>query len=111
MYTDILPQDVLRRQEQGEPVHILDVREQDEWESGHIHGAYHIPLGQINRALNELDREQETIVVCRSGNRSSRACEYLSSLGCRVVNMTGGMSAWSGALAYGQEGNQGGVGR
>nr|WP_051621135.1 rhodanese-like domain-containing protein [Paenibacillus sp. UNC451MF] len=86
----------------NEPVFVLDVRESDEWESGHIPGATHIPLGQIARALNELKSSQETVVVCRSGNRSRMACEYLSSFGYNVVNMKGGMSDWTGKVEYGK---------
>ncbi|RAP75450.1 rhodanese-like domain-containing protein [Paenibacillus montanisoli] len=101
-YKEQLPSEILDRIERKEMVNILDVREHDEWESGHIPGATHIPLGQINRALNVLDPKQETVVVCRSGKRSGRACEYLSSLGYNVVNMPGGMSEWSGDMKYGK---------
>lgn len=97
-----LPNEVAERLKKGEKLNILDVREHDEWESGHIPGAKHIPLGEINRALNEVDPKQETVVVCRSGGRSGRACEYLSSLGYNVVNMPGGMSEWSGDIEYGK---------
>ncbi|MBM7569027.1 rhodanese-like domain-containing protein [Paenibacillus sacheonensis] len=100
-YKEQLPTTVLERIKGNEKVRILDVREPDEWESGRIPGATHIPLGQINRALNVLDAKQETIVVCRSVKRSEKACEYLSGLGYNVVNMTGGMSEWSGELQYG----------
>ncbi|NRF93884.1 rhodanese-like domain-containing protein [Paenibacillus frigoriresistens] len=101
-YKDLLPLEVLERIKQKEHVTILDVREHDEWETGHISGAKHIPLGQIARALNELEPKQETIVVCRSGNRSGIACDYLSSMGYNVTNMTGGMSQWSGEVEYGK---------
>lgn len=101
-YKEQLPHEVLDRIKRKEKVNILDVREPDEWESGHIPGAKHIPLGEINRALNELDPKQETIVVCRSGNRSGRACDYLSGLGYNVVNMPSGMSDWFGDMEYGK---------
>ncbi|WP_282943400.1 rhodanese-like domain-containing protein [Paenibacillus sp. RC67] len=98
----MLPQDVLNRIQHQGLIHILDVREDDEWESGHIPGAKHIPLGQIAKALNELQPKTETIVVCRSGNRSRVACDYLSSFGYTVVNMSGGMSEWTGEVEYGK---------
>lgn len=101
-YKERLPHEVLDRIKRKDNVVILDVREPDEWEAGHIPGAKHIPLGQINRALNEIEPKQETIVVCRSGGRSGRACEYLSSLGYNVVNMPGGMTEWSGDIEYGK---------
>ncbi|MGO4498633.1 rhodanese-like domain-containing protein [Paenibacillus sp. 2RAB27] len=102
MYKEQMPDEVLGRINRKENVVILDVREQDEWESGHIPGARHIPLGQIARALNEMDQQQETIVVCRSGNRSGQACDFLSSMGYYVLNMPGGMSKWTGEIAYGK---------
>ncbi|WP_409343320.1 rhodanese-like domain-containing protein [Paenibacillus sp. MBLB4367] len=101
-FSELLPQQALDRIGRNDPVTILDVREQEEWESGHIPGAKHIPLGQIARALNELDPKAETIVVCRSGNRSGMACEYLAPLGYRVSNMAGGMSSWPGKVDYGK---------
>jgi rhodanese-related sulfurtransferase len=78
------------------------VREQEEWESGHIPGARHIPLGTLNERHQELDTKQETIIVCRSGNRSGMACEFLESLGYNVVNMQGGMMSWDGKVEYGK---------
>ncbi|MCY9669937.1 rhodanese-like domain-containing protein [Paenibacillus alginolyticus] len=101
-YKELLPHEVLERIKQKENVTILDVRDHDEWESGHIYGAKHIPLSQIARALNEIKPKQETIIVCRSGNRSGMACDYLSSMGYHVTNMTGGMSEWSGEVEYGK---------
>jgi rhodanese-related sulfurtransferase len=98
LYKEQLPEEVLERVRRKENVVILDVREPEEWESGHIPGAKHIPLRQIAKSLNELDPKQETIVVCRSGNRSGQACDFLSSMGYNVINMSGGMSKWSGDI-------------
>ncbi|MNG32760.1 putative adenylyltransferase/sulfurtransferase MoeZ [compost metagenome] len=94
----MLPREVASKLKKGEPLTIVDVRESYEWISGHIPGAKHIPLGQIPERLGELDPKKETIVVCMSGGRSSRACEYLSHLGYKVINMKGGMSAWTGDI-------------
>ncbi|WP_127530993.1 rhodanese-like domain-containing protein [Paenibacillus kobensis] len=84
--------------EQGKTMQIVDVREQDEWDSGHISGAKHIPLGMIGSRHTELDPKKETVMVCRSGNRSGLACELLESLGYNVSNMTGGMMNWAGNI-------------
>ncbi|MCM3271945.1 rhodanese-like domain-containing protein [Paenibacillus elgii] len=102
MYKEQKPEVILDRMNRKEHIVILDVREHDEWESGHIPGAKHIPLGQIARALNDMDPKQETIIVCRSGNRSGQACEFLSSMGFHVVNMPGGMTQWTGGIVYGK---------
>lgn len=95
------PHEVEDRLRKGETFEILDVREHEEWVSGHIPEAKHIPLGQLEARIQELDPEIETIVVCRSGNRSGMACEYLSAMGYKVVNMQGGMSQWTGNTKYG----------
>ncbi|MEA3572392.1 rhodanese-like domain-containing protein [Paenibacillus phoenicis] len=91
---EITPAELVMRMKRGEQVHVLDVREPLEWAEGHISGAKHIPLGQLPERFVELDPEEELIVVCRSGGRSSLACELLSERGYRVVNMTGGMLVW-----------------
>ncbi|GGG23108.1 rhodanese-like domain-containing protein [Paenibacillus abyssi] len=94
----VMPQEVKQRLASGEALIIVDVREDTEWESGHIPGAKHIPLGSIGERHQELDSSRETIVVCRSGNRSGLACEVLESKGYNVVNMTGGMLEWTGDI-------------
>ncbi|MFC4600254.1 rhodanese-like domain-containing protein [Cohnella hongkongensis] len=97
---DILPDEVKHRLEQGEKLQVVDVREPDEWTSGHIPGARHIPLGSIHQRHIELDLKQEYIIVCRSGGRSSLACELLEGLGYKVANMPGGMLEWDGDVSY-----------
>jgi rhodanese-related sulfurtransferase len=77
---------------------VVDVREPDEWRSGHIPHARHIPLGQLQAHIPELLAEPELIFVCRSGNRSASATRALIKAGHpNALNMTGGMVAWKGA--------------
>lgn len=102
MYKELHAQDIANRLKKGERFEILDVREPDEWMSGHIPFARHIPLAQIPDRRNEIDNNKEYVVVCRSGNRSARACEYLSAHGFRVINMAGGMSEWTGDIQVGK---------
>jgi rhodanese-related sulfurtransferase len=80
----------------GEAAPIIDVREPDEWDGGHIAYARHIPLGELPDRLDALDGGT-TYLVCHSGARSSRACEYAAERGYDVVNVAGGMSAWAAA--------------
>jgi rhodanese-related sulfurtransferase len=97
-----LPFEVKERLKQGEKFEILDVRELEEWASGHIPEARHIPLGELEARHKELTKDQEIVVVCRSGNRSGIACQYLSEMGYKAINMPGGMSAWQGNVVYGE---------
>jgi rhodanese-related sulfurtransferase len=77
---------------------VVDVRESDEWESGHIPGARHIPLGQIDAYLPVLLKEDEVIFVCHVGSRSAYATMALASAGhTRAANLSGGMVAWEHA--------------
>ncbi|OKP95002.1 rhodanese-like domain-containing protein [Paenibacillus sp. P46E] len=92
------PQQVAAQLKNGESLNMLDVREPGEWGEGHIAGAKHIPLGVLMERQHELDPAQEIIVICRSGNRSGLACELLSEKGFNVVNMTGGLNAWTDEL-------------
>jgi rhodanese-related sulfurtransferase len=73
---------------------ILDVREQDEWDAGHIGGAVHIPLADVPARLDEVPDDDRLIVVCRSGGRSARAVAWLGENGYDAANLEGGMGAW-----------------
>lgn len=91
----ISPAEIKERLSQGERLHIIDVREHEEVAAGMIHNAIHIPLGELPERHTEIERTDEIILVCRSGNRSGKAYEYLEMLGFRgLKNMTGGMLAW-----------------
>ena len=80
----------------GEKLNIVDVREDEEVATGIIPGAKHIPLGQVPERLEELDKKKHYYMVCRSGGRSSNACQFLIQQGYNVTNMVGGMLAWEG---------------
>lgn len=77
---------------------ILDVREPDEIATGKIPGAYTIPLGDLSAREEELPKDETIYVICRSGNRSQKACDYLKSRGFRCVNVSGGMLAYKGEV-------------
>ncbi|MHA7269390.1 rhodanese-like domain-containing protein [Arthrobacter sp. HLT1-20] len=73
---------------------ILDVREDYEWEAGHVEGALHIPLEQLPARLEELDPDTDLNVICRTGGRSFRATNWLTENGYSAFNVIGGMGAW-----------------
>ena len=74
---------------------ILDVRDQSEWEEGHIEEAIHIPYYFLVQRLQELDNTQPLAVICASGQRSSIACSLLQRHGfTQLYNVVGGMEAW-----------------
>jgi rhodanese-related sulfurtransferase len=91
----ILPDEIKKRLDRGETLTIIDVREPDEVAAGMITGAKHIPLGDLPARHTEIPQSEEIILVCRSGNRSSRAYSYLEAMGYKgLKNMTGGMLDW-----------------
>jgi rhodanese-related sulfurtransferase len=77
-------------------VKVLDVRSEEEYSQGHIKGSLFIPLDELESRLDELDKNQSFLVVCRTGSRSSQAAEVLKSNGfTSVYNLQSGLSAWS----------------
>lgn len=75
---------------------MLDVRQPNEYEAGHIPGVTLIPLGELPNQLNELPRDSEIVVVCRSGNRSATGRDILLDAGfTNVSSMAGGMNKWT----------------
>lgn len=79
---------------------ILDVREAAEYAFEHIPNAVSIPLGELDDRMNELNKEDEIYVVCRTGSRSDLAAQKLAGNGfANVKNVVPGMSAWSGNTA------------
>ena len=78
---------------QKESLSVLDVREVEEFETLHLEGARNLPLSQLADAYEQLDKTQPYYVICKSGIRSARACQFLTEQGYEVVNVQGGMDA------------------
>ena len=79
-------------------VTVLDVREQWDYDEGHIPGVVLIPLGEIPNRLCEIPTDKTVIVTCRTGNRSAQAVDFLRQNGFdNVHNMLGGIVAWEQA--------------
>ena len=74
---------------------VLDVRQPDEFRTGHITSAKLIPLGELGRRMKELPKDKEIVCVCATGNRSRSATKMLVREGYTAVNMNGGMMSWS----------------
>ena len=78
---------------QKESLSVLDVREVEEFETLHLEGARNLPLSQLADTYEQLDKTQPYYVICKSGIRSARACQFLTEQGYEVVNVQGGMDA------------------
>lgn len=82
--------------EQGEPLFLLDVREENEYAKARIEGSLRISLGQLPERLAELDANQAIVVICHFGMRSLRASSLLVDAGFPdISNLQGGIDAWS----------------
>lgn len=80
--------------EEPQPL-VIDVREPDEFETGHIEGALLAPLGNVEQDLESIHREREIVLVCRSGRRSEAAYKALTARGFTgLSHLAGGMLAW-----------------
>lgn len=78
---------------------LIDVREADEFRSGHIPGAKNIPLSTIGNAESLLpDKEKTLFLYCLSGGRSGQACSYLKGKGYTDVKNIGGIGSYSGEI-------------
>lgn len=88
------PMDV---QDDLDGVFVLDVREDVEWQAGHIEQAVHIPMGELNARIAEIPEEQTIVAVCRSGQRSRAVTDALNRAGYTAHNLEGGMHAWEEA--------------
>ncbi|MEH7250614.1 sulfurtransferase TusA family protein [Neobacillus niacini] len=86
-----------KKLEVSENITVLDVRETAEYAFNHIPNSNSIPLGELEQRLDELDKEKEIFVVCRTGNRSDLAAQKLAKNGfTKVINVVPGMSQWTG---------------
>jgi rhodanese-related sulfurtransferase len=91
------PEEVRRRQEAGESFHLVDVREDNEWQKGRAAGAIHLGKGIIERDVeHEIpDHDAEIILYCGGGYRSALAADALQQMGYKnVISMDGGWKRW-----------------
>src|SRR5262249_32097702 len=89
--------DVHDRVTAGDAPFLLDVRELDEWQEGHLPGAYHIPRGNLESRIEALvpDKDLDIVIYCASGARSVFAAKSLAELGYSTVSsMSGGFTDW-----------------
>lgn len=104
MPREISVQQAAQMREQG--AFMLDVREPSEWQEFHMPGATLIPLGELSARVSELPKDQQIVVVCRSGNRSAQGRDILLSAGFEdVTSMGGGMNEWRAAGLPVESGN------
>ena len=93
---DITPAELAERLARGEEIVLIDVREPYEWDAGHIAAAQHIPMQQVPKRLDEIPRDAEVVMICRSGGRSGHVQQHLLQQGyTRVKNLVGGMQRWA----------------
>jgi adenylyltransferase/sulfurtransferase len=93
---DIDPVEVKQRMDRGDRFVLIDVREPHEYQICNIPQAKLIPLGELQKRVNELNTADEIVAHCKSGMRSAKAVDLLKQLGFKKVrNMKGGILAWS----------------
>jgi rhodanese-related sulfurtransferase len=73
---------------------LIDIRQDYEWEAGHVDGALHIPLERLAASAERIDRERAIVFQCRSGNRSAFATQLFRQSGYDAYNLAGGLQAW-----------------
>lgn len=96
-YQQITAEEAKSMMEEQPDAVILDVREQDEYDAGHIPGAVLLPVGTINQetaASAILEKDTVVLVYCRSGNRSKTASQALADLGYTQIYEFGGIKDW-----------------
>ena len=78
----------------GGPVRLVDVRQPEEYEAGHVPGAKLIPMADVVARVGELPVDGPVYVICQSGGRSQRAADYLRNVGIEAYTVAGGTKAW-----------------
>jgi rhodanese-related sulfurtransferase len=76
---------------------VIDVRQLDEWASGHVAGAVHIPVDDVIARIDELPADKDLLFICAMGVRSGLACEMAAAMNLnqdRLFNIEAGTPAW-----------------
>lgn len=98
LYRVVMPEALQKKLGSGEKLCVLDVRTAAEWASGHIPGAQHIPIDDLDKQMHAVTRDGTPMfVICAGGGRSAAASKQLSDRGyLNVFNVEGGMKSWRG---------------
>ena len=88
-------EELARRHADGATV--IDVRQQDEYDAGHVPGARLLPLDELPERLDEVPGDGPVLLICKTGGRSLKAAEYLAARGVDAVNVAGGTKGWIAA--------------
>ncbi len=91
------PGEISKRMKNQNNMLLLDVRTDSERKRKHIQGSVHIPLNQLRKRQQELEKykNKEIVCYCASGNRSINAAVFLQKHGFNASNLKGGISAWN----------------
>lgn len=94
--SEIAPADAIAMRERGEPAVMIDIREPNEWNLGHVPGAVHIPRGVLeSRVESAATRDQTVVLYCAGGSRSALAADTLRQMGFTDVrSMARGFRGW-----------------
>ena len=94
--TEISAREVLQMRERGEDFAVIDVREDREWNLGHLPGAVHVSRGTLEGRIEGVTpRERKVVLYCARGNRSALAADTMREMGYRdVVSLAGGIQSW-----------------
>ena len=97
--TQVTPQEVRDAIARGEDLALVDVREPNEWNLGHLPGAVHIPRGVLESAIEtRVPRDRRVVLYCASGNRSALVADTMQQMGYgKVSSLAGGFRAWAEA--------------
>lgn len=94
----IAVRDLKAKLDAREPLTLIDVRQPEEFKSGHVAKARSLPLPTLATSLDGLEKDSTIYCICLSGSRSQTACDLLQRQGfTNVTNVSGGMSAWQQA--------------
>lgn len=76
---------------------VVDVREPNEWQAGHLAGSVLLPMSELGARIDEIPTEGQVLVVCAVGARSARVVQYLVAQGVDAMNLDGGLVEWQAA--------------
>lgn len=94
-YGDLTVEEAKSLIESNSSIVIVDVRTREEYDSGHIEGAVLIPVSELEDRLNELSKEDELLIYCRTGNRSTNSVNILKANGyTKIFHLKDGITAW-----------------